>query len=76
MSSERHLWAAVLGLAFDDLRDKRTGTACLQTTRLWLASNISEPGSFLWICDYLELDAESIRRVAPQSAIAQMPEVA
>jgi hypothetical protein len=64
MFSERHLWSAVLGQAIEDLTDSRTGAGALHFTRLWFASDNCEPGSFLWICDHLELDAKSIRREA------------
>jgi hypothetical protein len=57
MTNERQLWASVLGLAFEDLGDTKTG----YKTRLWFASDDYEPGSFLWICDHLELDAPAIR---------------
>jgi hypothetical protein len=60
-SSERDLWSAVLGLAIDDLRDGRMGAGELHFTRLWFASNSCEPGSFLWICDHLDLKAGLIR---------------
>jgi hypothetical protein len=76
MINERDLWAAVLGLAFEDLRDTKTG----YRTRLWFASDTYEPGSFLWICDHLEIDATSIRREAlgrgeaPRRPGAALPE--
>jgi hypothetical protein len=60
MKSERELWSAVLGQAIEDLRDTKTG----YRTRLWFASDNYGPGSFLWICDSLELDALSVRRAA------------
>jgi hypothetical protein len=60
MLNERQLWAAVLVLAFKDLRDTKTGNR----TRLWFASGRYEPGSFLWICESLELNAMEIRLAA------------
>ena len=62
MSSERDLWAAVLGLAIEDLTDSRTGAQALCGTRIWFASDDYEPASFLWICDQLEIDALTVRR--------------
>jgi hypothetical protein len=35
---------------------------------VWFASNEYEPGSFLWICDHLELDAPAIRQRAFEMA--------
>ena len=60
MLNERELWAAVVALAFEDLGDTITG----YRTRLWFATDNYEPGSFLWICDHLELDVMSLRRAA------------
>jgi hypothetical protein len=60
MLSERQLWTAVLGLAFDDLRNKNMHNRA----RLWFTSNNSGPGSFRWICENLELNARAIRRAA------------
>jgi hypothetical protein len=67
MQNERELWTAVLGLAIEDLKDGRTGAGALHCTRLWFVSDDYEPGSFLWICDHLELDASAIRRAALES---------
>jgi hypothetical protein len=66
MSSERDLWAAVLTQAIQDLMDSRTDTELLNSTRLWFVSDDYEPGSFLWICDSLELEPTLIRHVALQ----------
>jgi hypothetical protein len=60
MISERHLWAAVLDLAMEDLTDRRIRDEV--NVRGWFTSNEYVPGSFLWICDHLELDASTIRR--------------
>jgi hypothetical protein len=64
MSGERHLWSAVLGLAIGDVRGSRASPGALDSTRLWFQSDVYEPGSFLWICDHLNLNATSIRRLA------------
>lgn len=61
MKSERELWSAVLGQAIEDLTDSRAGSEGY-SARLWFESDNHEPGSFLWICDHLELEASSIRR--------------
>ena len=58
MLNERRLWVAVLDLALEDLGNTERG----KRARAWLTSDRYGPGSFLWICDNLELDASSIRR--------------
>ena len=63
MRSERQLWTAVLGLAFDDLKNKNMHNRA----RLWFTSNNYRPGSFLWICENLELNARAIRRAVLRS---------
>jgi hypothetical protein len=58
--AERRLWAAVLCQAVCDLRYHRS--ALQHFTRLWFESDKREPGSFLWVCELLELDASWLRR--------------
>jgi hypothetical protein len=60
MISERHLWAAVLDQAIEDLTDRRIRDEV--NVKAWFTSNEYVPGSFLWICDQLDLDASTIRR--------------
>jgi hypothetical protein len=67
MQNERDLWAAVLGVAFEDLGD----TAMGDRTRLWFESDDYEPGSFLWICDHLGLDVSATRRAALEPGTAR-----
>ncbi len=66
MIDERRLWQAVLEQAVIDLRpDKRTITeqpGLRYCTRLWFSSNNHEPGSFRWICDYLDINPSWFRR--------------
>ena len=69
MLNERQLWAAVLGLALEDLEGTNTGNRA----RAWFASDYYEPGSFLWICDHLELDALAIRHRAFEIADRRTP---
>jgi hypothetical protein len=60
MINERGLWTAVLSQAIDDL--KGVGPSTLQlVSRQWFESGNYEPGSYLWICDHLEIDALAIR---------------
>jgi hypothetical protein len=57
---ERGLWAAVLQLAADDLTSANARLRRL--AGVWFASTKHGPGSFLWICDHLEINASLVRR--------------
>jgi hypothetical protein len=65
---ERRLWAAVLIQAIKDLTGhgrvyKQPERAQVQYfARLWFADDNREVGSFLWICDQLEVEPSWIRR--------------
>ena len=65
---ERGLWAGVLIQAVKDLAGygrvyKQRERARVQYfARLWFADDNREVGSFLWICDELELEPSWIRR--------------
>jgi hypothetical protein len=62
---ERELWVNVLLQATLDVAGKGNGdqrAQLQQSTRAWFASNQKTPGSFLWVCDRLELNPEWIRR--------------
>jgi hypothetical protein len=52
MIDERRLWLAVL--------NERPALRYL--TQLWFTSANHKPGSFLWVCDSLDLDASWLRR--------------
>jgi hypothetical protein len=58
--AERRLWAAVLRQAVCDLGYHRS--TLQHFTQLWFESDKREPGSFLWVCELLELDASRLRR--------------
>jgi hypothetical protein len=58
MLHERQLWTAVLRLAFEDLENRKIAPRA----RFWFNSSKTGPGSFLWVCENLELDPKSIRR--------------
>jgi hypothetical protein len=54
----RALWRAVLDQAFKDA-EGRVGTyAHRKDAREWFRSNGEDIGSFLWICEVLELDPQ------------------
>jgi hypothetical protein len=65
---ERGLWAGVLIQAVKDLAGygrvyKQRERARVQYhARLWFTSDNRDVGSFLWICDELELEPSWIRR--------------
>ena len=51
----KKLWAAVLDRAIED-------SAYEEDARAWFQSGREGIGSFLWICDTLELDPDSLKR--------------
>jgi hypothetical protein len=64
----RRLWASVVRTAADDLftnkpvlprRHCYVGSTI--AARAWFSSENAEVGSFLWICDILDLNAQAIR---------------
>ena len=65
---ERRLWAGVLIQAIRDLAgyivvpNQRERARVQYFARLWFASDNRDVGSFLWVCDELELEPSWIRR--------------
>ena len=59
-NDERGLWTAVLQLAVDDLASSDPRRRRL--ARAWFDSTKHGPGSCLWICDHLEINAAWLRR--------------
>jgi hypothetical protein len=63
---ERCLWTAVLLQAIEDCAGygvgKRARPRAQYFARLWFKSANRDVGSFLWICDELELEPSSVRR--------------
>ncbi len=66
----RKLWAAVLGKAIQDLfpagGDKSVNTLANyrvleREARDWLLCDAFEEGSYLWVCEVLDLDALALR---------------
>ncbi|MEO5348247.1 MAG: hypothetical protein H7836_01165 [Magnetococcus sp. YQC-3] len=60
---EMDLWASVLQQALNDLANPQYR----HEVELWMASNTFEPGSFLFICEALEIDPDQILAFAWQS---------
>lgn len=66
----RRLWASVVRTAADDLfsgwgkhdTKKRYYMGSMASAEAWFKSDVSDVGSFLWICDILDLSAEAIRK--------------
>jgi hypothetical protein len=63
-----HLWSEVMRLAFEDARGGLKGSSPRYGDRAvaldalqWFKSEVCEVGSFLWICDLLELDPGAVR---------------
>ena len=56
--NEKKLWASVLGRAVIDLRRKKHR----QSARFWFYNDKNQgAGSFLWVCDVLEIDPGKTR---------------
>jgi hypothetical protein len=60
-SPEAELWAAVLTQAIDDLDGMRLLPVIRRSAKCWFQSKNHDPGSFLWICEFLGLAASSVR---------------
>lgn len=58
---EQELWFTVLWQAVADLEPSEK-PVIKHAARRWIESHLYSPGSFLWICDHLELNAERLRR--------------
>jgi hypothetical protein len=56
---ERELWATVLACALDDLAKSKSIARVAHT---WIFSSNNAVGSFIWICQHLDLDFSYIRR--------------
>jgi hypothetical protein len=65
---ENRLWAAVILRAIADLlalethADRTKQRSLKYRARTWLSSSARYPGSFKWICQFLDLDSERLRR--------------
>jgi len=65
---ERRLWAGVLIQAIRDLAgyivvpNKRERARLQYHARVWFTSDNRDVGSFLWVCDQIELEPPWIRR--------------
>ena len=55
------IWADVLYQAIDEARGC-SGYIIMEKARTWLRSDNQEIGSFLWICDFLNLDPKFVKR--------------
>ena len=65
---ERRLWAGVLIQPIKDLAgygrvyNKREPARVQYHARVWFTSDNREDGSYLWVCDQIELEPSWIRR--------------
>lgn len=63
LTPEEILWIKVIETAVDDLAGVRGGEQKTRANantfgaKLWFQSARVEPGSFLWICDHIDIDA-------------------
>lgn len=61
---EHRLWAAVLFQAIHDVHIKETEKHpryWRDDARAWCAINRTDIGSFIWICELFDMDAEQVR---------------
>jgi hypothetical protein len=58
--SDRDLWLAVINQALYDLT--ATKTPLIKSARAWFLLSNRDPGSFIWVCDYLGLEPTAVRR--------------
>ena len=56
----KNLWAAVLKQAVADAQ-KYVGSVAMEKACVWFRSESAAVGSFLWICNALDLDSDSIK---------------
>ena len=64
VAPELNLWNAVLRRAIQDsifFHDGCESTRERIRALRWINSDSNEDGSFLWVCDHLELEYESVR---------------
>ncbi len=67
-SAERELLKSGLNLAIADLTGAISGVEEAKAIRIrtevgdWFASGTNEPGSFVWLCDLLQLGPDTVRR--------------
>ena len=54
----KNLWKAVLEQAFKDAQGKVGTYECSRNARVWFQSDSKDIGSFLWICEVLDLEPE------------------
>lgn len=67
--NERQLWAAVLCISIADIGQLAPGSAAekirhQKDARIWMNSKAETRGSFLWICNTLDIDPTSLRNAA------------
>lgn len=77
-SAERRLWQAVLESARHELWNDHAYGRRPSEVPAWLASEQMQPGAFAWICEFLDLDPDAVRRVfqtppEPNAVIPRRP---
>ncbi len=77
-SPERELLKSVLNLAIADLTGvKISDVKQAEAIRIraevrdWFASMTDERGSFMWLCDLLQLDPDTVRRQLTKSRVSR-----
>jgi hypothetical protein len=78
MNPEVVLWTRVLLQAIWDMAGVRVNTSARyvpqiqRSARAWICSRIESPGSFVWTCNCLSLDADTVRRHIFSKSTAQL----
>jgi len=67
MNPEQKMWLSVLALALNEFVSGNRAISIVNRIRAeraaaWIASEDYAEGSFVWICDHLDLDAATLRR--------------
>jgi hypothetical protein len=78
MNPEVVLWTRVLLQAIWDMAGVRVNTSSRyvpqiqRSARAWICSRVESPGSFVWTCNCLSLDPDTVRRHIFSKSTAQL----
>jgi len=74
-SDERRLWWAVLDRAIMDITANlewlSDGQGILAETNRWFNSDEFSPGSFLWVCEQIDVDVEAVLKLVNKLRVAR-----
>lgn len=67
------LWAAVMRTGIDDAIRESKKDGASRSSRDWLESNKCHIGSFVWLCDLLDVGPDYARKVVRDKAADKRP---